>query len=85
MNNHLGVLLIFLILCYYKMPLQTGHVEQGLKDQLNIYTSVQLHSIRKNKYTSNLDKNTCSKIKELGIKRFFWGKRGGKYRPNTQD
>ena len=31
MNNHLGVMLIFLILCYYKMPLQTGHVEQGLK------------------------------------------------------
>ena len=81
MNNHLGVLLIFLILCYYKMPLQTGHVEQELKDQLNIYTSVQLYSIRKNRYTSNLDKNACSKIKELGIKRNFRGTRGGKYRP----
>ena len=52
------------------MPLQTGYVEQGLKDQLNIYTSVQLHSIRKNRSTSNLDKHTCSKIKELGIKKF---------------
>ena len=43
MNNHLGVLLISLILCYCKMPLQTGHVEQGLKDQINMFTSVQLH------------------------------------------
>ena len=47
MNNHLGVLLIFLILFYSKMPLQTGHVKQELKDQLNIYASEQLHSIRR--------------------------------------
>ena len=62
------------------MPLQTGHIEQEFKDQLNIYTSVQLHSIRKNKDTSNLDKIACSKIRELEIKRIFRGKRGGKYR-----
>ena len=65
MYNHLGILLVFLILCHHKMPLQIGHVEQGLKDQTNIYTSLQLHSIRKNNYTSNLDNNICSKIKNL--------------------
>ena len=74
MYNHLGVLLIFLILCYHKMPLQTGHVEQRLEDQINIYTSLQLHSIRENNYMSNLDNNICSKIKIFGIKRIFRGK-----------
>ena len=72
MYSHLGVLLIFLILCYNKMPFKIGHVEEGLKDQ--IYTSLQLHSIRKNNYTSHLYNNICSKIKELGIKRIFRGK-----------
>ena len=63
------------------MPLQSGHLEQGLNDQINIYTSLQLHSIKKNNYTSNLENNICSKIKELGIKRIF----RGKYRPKTCD
>ena len=82
-NNHLGVLLIFLILCYYKMSLQTGHVEQGLKDQINMYTSVQLHSIRKISTHQIWTKIHAQKVKKLGIKRIFMGKRRGKYRPKT--
>ena len=85
MYNHLGDLLVFLFLCHHEMPLQIGHVEQGLKAQINIYTSLQLHSIRKNNYMSNVDNNVYSKRKELGIKRIFRGKRGGNYRPKTWD
>ena len=71
MYNYLGVLLVFLILCYHIMPLQAGHVVQVLTNQMNIYTSLQLYSIRKNNYISNLDNNICSKIKNSGIKRIF--------------
>ena len=66
------------------MPLQTGYVELNT-DHQNSYTQRQLLSIRRNKYTSTLDKNTCLKIKELGIKRNFRGSRGGRFRPRIQE
>ena len=49
---------------------------------------MQLHSIRKNKYTSNLDKNACLRIRELEIKRIFREKEekntGQGYRNKTE-
>ena len=83
MNNHLGIVLTVLVFCYFKMSLQTGHVEQII-DHLNSYISGQLLSIGRNKYTSNLDTNACLKIKELDIKWNFRGSRGGKYKPRIQ-
>ena len=85
MNNHLGLELIFLTFCHINIASLTGHVEQKNIDHLNSYTSGQLLSIRGNKYTTNLDKTTCLKIKELGLKRTLRGTRGGKNKPKIQD
>ena len=53
-------------------------------DHLNSYISGQLLSIRRNMYTTNLDKTTCLKIKELGLKRMFRETRGGKNKPKQR-
>ena len=73
-----------MVICYVTMPLQTGYVELNI-DHQNSYTQRQLFSIRRNKYTSTLDKNTYLKIKELGIKRNCRGSREGRFRPRIQD
>ena len=67
MSNHLGTVLTFLVFCYFKMSLHTGHVEQII-DHLYSYTSGQLLSIRRNKYTLNLDKMYVQKLKNLVLK-----------------
>ena len=84
MYNHLGVLFIFLILSHYKVPLQTGHVKQGLKDQINIYTSLQLQNIRKNNHTSNLDKIYVQN-KRTWYKKNIQGKMSRKIQAKTWD
>ena len=89
MNYHLRLELIFLVLHHINMALLArhghGHVEQINRDYLISYTSGQLLSIRRNKYTTNLGKTTCLKIKELSFKRMFRGTRGGKNKPKIQD
>ena len=80
MNNHLRLELIFLAFYFINMALLTGHghVEQKNRDYPISYTSGQLLSIRRNKFTTNLNTTTCLKIKELSFKRMFRGTRGGK-------
>ena len=84
MKNQLEIVWTLLVFCYLIMPLQTGYVELN-SDHRNSYTQRQLFSIRRNNYTSTLDKNTCLKIKELGIKRNFMESRGGRFRPKIQE
>ena len=73
--THLGALLVFLVLCYHTMLLQTGHIGQGFKDHasklpnINIHTSQYFHSLMRNHYIASLDKRTWYKKNFQGKKR----------------
>ena len=88
--THLGVLLVFLVLCHHTMLLQTGHKEQWFKDHVSTlqhkYTHFTIFTYsKKNHNIASLDYNTCFRIKELCIRRTFRGKREGMYSPQSWD